>query len=133
MWIFHDAKSAFASALPRCSLPLLHAHFIRVCPQQCAVVDELLHNLAQKGSVNVLEHLLQEALLTSDRLIIAINNGEIEGDQIVSVEWLQSHGLLINDIRQRLVPCHKKLIAYFREIDRAAVAAEPAVAAANTV
>jgi hypothetical protein len=124
MWSFraHRVKLALTRALARYGNPLLHVHFIKEFEQQQQpeVVQELVHKIAQRGNVHILEHLLQEGFLSSDTHISSINNGAIEGDQIVSVEWLQSHGLLINDIRQRLVPCHQKLIAYLAEIDNAA-------------
>jgi hypothetical protein len=81
----------------------------------------------------VLDHLLQEGLITSNtttdtRLLISINNGALEGDRVVTVEWLLSHGLLLDNFRARVMPCHRRLIAYFTELDEAAAVAAQALA-----
>jgi hypothetical protein len=88
-------------------------------------VEALGQKLAQKGRIDVLDHLLQEGLLTSNTwLISSINNSALEGDKVVTVEWLLSYGLLLNGIRQRVMPCHRKLVAYFAQLDAATTAAE---------
>jgi hypothetical protein len=92
---------------------------------EAAVIQELGHKLAQKGRIDVLDHLLQEGLLSSDtRLIASINSGALQGDRVETVEWLLSHGLSLDDIRQRVMPCHRRMIAYFTELDETAAEAE---------
>jgi hypothetical protein len=65
LWGFYDTKGALTWALARCGIPVLHARFIRECAaEEPLIVEELVHKVAQKGSVQVLEHLLQEGLIT---------------------------------------------------------------------
>jgi hypothetical protein len=120
LWDF--VGKSFHWALARCGVPVLHSYFIQNCPQ--AIAEDLVHKVAQKGSVQVLEHILQEGILNENtfRLIVSINNGALEGDKVAVVEWLLSHGLLSNGMRQRLMPCNRKLIAFFTQLDSAVVA-----------
>jgi hypothetical protein len=121
MWAFYDIKGALTWALARCGIPILHARFIRECAAEPIIIQDLVHKVAQKGSVQVLAHLLQEGLVASDELISLMNCGAVEGDKVQIIQWLQSQGLLIDSIRSRVMPCHNKLIAYFTELDRAAL------------
>jgi hypothetical protein len=137
MWQFNNdggVKTALTWALARCAHPELHAHFVREFvsqPESAAVVQELGHKLAQQGRFDVLDHLLQEGIITTDNttdttLLISINNGALQGDRAETVEWLLSHGLMLDDIRRRVMPCHGKLVTYFAQLDEARAEAEAA-------
>jgi hypothetical protein len=129
MWEFHDIEGALTWALARYGLPLLCVHFIKQCEkqQQSAVAEELVHKLAQKGRIDVLDHLLENGVLSNNNaVVVEINDGAIDGDRVAVFKWLRSHGLLLDDVRERVMPCHRKLIAYFTELDTAAAAAAAA-------
>jgi hypothetical protein len=118
-------RTEVVEAMTRYAIPLVHARCIQLLPE--SVSTELLQTVAAKGRTDVLDSLLahddHDLLANNETLIDSINTGALHGDRVVTVKWLHSNGLLQDDIREELVVTkHRRIIAYYRELDARAAA-----------
>jgi hypothetical protein len=121
IWDLCYSGKALTWALVRNGVPVLHEYIIRT---QQTISQDLAQKVAQKGRIDVLDCLLESSLLVdNDAIVRSFNIGAVAGDKVIVVKWLLAHGLLLDSIRQEVMPCHRKLIAYFAELDDAAAVA----------
>jgi hypothetical protein len=130
-------KKALMKAIVRRGAPVLHVYFIeQIAPTShrgtSAVTECLAQQVARRGRTDVLDHLYDKGLLCDARAVRAIQSGAIECDTVATVQWLTQHGLLSADFRGKLVAlCHRKINAYFAEVDAKAAAAVATTAVAT--
>jgi hypothetical protein len=118
-------RTELVQSLTRYAIPLVHARCIELLPD--TVTSDLLHEVAAKGRTDVLGYLLADDrngdFTTDEEITDVLNTGALHGDRVVTVKWLQANGFLQDDIRDELVITkHRRIIAYYRELDAKAVA-----------
>eukprot|EP00953_Heterococcus_sp_UTEX-ZZ885_P035943 18536-Heterococcus_DN1.PRE.9 len=127
---FGASKRAIMKAVTRRGTAAQHSYFIDnlsgfTTSHHGLLSDKesLVQQVARRGRTDVLDHLYDRGVLNDARTVSAMHSGAVEGDTVVTVQWLVEHGLLQADFKGKLVPCHKKILAYFAAIDTAAAAA----------
>jgi hypothetical protein len=90
-----------------------------------SIAEELLHTVALRGRTDVLEHIFNTGVLSGHTgLLNAVLTGAIEGDTVVTVQWLNQHELLHAKFRQQLHVSNRKIMAYFNACDQTNPAAQ---------
>jgi hypothetical protein len=132
-----SSRAAIVKNLARRGAPVLASYYIEKVSFDghygyASDTVTLVQQVARRGRTDVLDHLYDRGVLNDARTVSAMHSGAIEGDTVVAVQWLAQHGMLQTDFRAKLVPCHRKVLAYFAGVDTTTAVAAAAAAADTT-